>query len=476
MTFTRKLLALSAVYSFLFCASVGGSYAATINAASASYSDVSSAILKANYGDTVTIPPGTATWNSGISFSKYITIQGAGIDITVIISNTSSTIFKYTADATSLAAEAEGGYLRITGMTIDANNQGQAFYIGTAENPKYPNNRVSKFRIDHIKFIDGGGSYGIHVDENSRGLFDHCEFVNGIKAMRIEGQYWFSRDQDGKGLATDNAVYIEDSKFTNTESEVNIISSQDGQSGWVIRFCEFNLVTSFWPVLDMHGNNNATVDYSSCPPAPYNPKCDEIIPDEYDDCGSGGRSVGSIEIYRNTFKGTGGGRILDQRGETAMVFDNSMVLGSASFQVRDRETGAWCQANPDECDIIKNSYYFNNTNNGTEINPTPLMNIENYNPIYADVNWWEYKPEFNGKSGVGRGTYAKMQAITICTEGVGFWVTDRGNWNTKGEDGVLYRFNNNTWVEYYQPYTYPHPLTTGLTTAPNSPQNLRILE
>src|ERR1700722_20672630 len=51
--------------------------AGTINAASASLSDVVSAINSASDGDTVIVPPGTASWTSAITITKGITLQGA---------------------------------------------------------------------------------------------------------------------------------------------------------------------------------------------------------------------------------------------------------------------------------------------------------------------------------------------------------------------------------------------------------------
>jgi len=81
---------------------------------------------------------------------------------------------------------------------------------------------------------------------------------------------------------------------------------------------------------------------------------------------------------------------------------------------------------------------------------------------------------FNGTVGTGYGTLANRP--TTCTPAVGYWATDQGNWNTynSSQGGVLYFCTStNTWSVGYTPYTYPHPLTTGGTTAPpNPPSNL----
>ena len=81
---------------------------------------------------------------------------------------------------------------------------------------------------------------------------------------------------------------------------------------------------------------------------------------------------------------------------------------------------------------------------------------------------------FDGSSGVGIGTFAQMNAITPTQTGVGYWVTDQGNWdaNLPGASGQLYVWNGSAWAVKYVPYAYPHPLRTGVVALP-APQHLR---
>lgn len=77
---------------------------------------------------------------------------------------------------------------------------------------------------------------------------------------------------------------------------------------------------------------------------------------------------------------------------------------------------------------------------------------------------------FDGTSGTGWGTLANRP--TTCTPGVAYFAIDQGSWNQSasnpygvnlgGLSGVLYKCTStNTWTEYYEPYTYPHPLRDG---------------
>ena len=80
---------------------------------------------------------------------------------------------------------------------------------------------------------------------------------------------------------------------------------------------------------------------------------------------------------------------------------------------------------------------------------------------------------FNGTSGTGYGTLANRP--TTCTPKVGYWATDQGSWNTSGSGGQGELFictSTNTWTLSYTPYTYPHPLTAGVTRLPNISNNV----
>jgi hypothetical protein len=83
--------------------------AATLTAASCSYSDVNAKVGAAASGDTVVVPAGNCAWGAGLTISKVITLKGAGVGQTFITDN-------FTSGSLITVQEQTTGNVRIQGF------------------------------------------------------------------------------------------------------------------------------------------------------------------------------------------------------------------------------------------------------------------------------------------------------------------------------------------------------------------------
>src|SRR5436190_20896179 len=125
--------------------------------------------VQAQNGDTITLPPGTFSWTTGVTISKMITLQGQGTgtgggDQTVIIDN-------YALGQPLLNSQIRStGVFRMTGITVQSGSgsikDGGTIKIGGPGN----------VRIDHCHFIASSvANYKIVAFWNAVfGVMDHC--------------------------------------------------------------------------------------------------------------------------------------------------------------------------------------------------------------------------------------------------------------------------------------------------------------
>jgi len=93
-----------------------------------------------------------------------------------------------------------------------------------------------------------------------------------------------------------------------------------------------------------------------------------------------------------------------------------------------------------------------------------------YPTLKENRDYYNENSTFDGTVGVGVGTLANRPST--CTKGVAYWATDQGEWDSthSGPDGQLYVATaTNTWSLYYTPYTYPHPLASGVAVPTPTP-------
>lgn len=388
--------------------------ATTINATSCSQSSLQAAVNSATSGDLIIIPDGNCTWSSAISIpsTKKITLKGAGIDSTVIV----------TSNALAINTNQSGS--RLTGFTfkggwVQADGDG--------------------WRIDHCKFssestaLNGVMIRGDRENYHPTGLVDHCIFHNtrvvvigwaGLMANAL----WAQPLNLGSG---DNVVYVEDCTFTATIHTNAMDANYGGR--YVFRY---NTVNDTY--VEAHSVQSAV-----------------------------NRAAMKWEIYNNTFNQKDKAQWVPMflRGGTGVIFNNTLTgtWGKASIvlnnvrscpAINTNITQGWCDGS---------SFWDNNTPamNGyacrdqigrstdlwvwTAANPYPP---QTYAPVYA----WNNK---YGNNDVG---FYVHEGVEGCSANAAHIVSNR--------DFILGQKTE------YTPFTYPHPFVRDWEM--QAPSNLRI--
>ena len=231
MTAYRLPLALS------FLVAVVGSLPTTVRAeirvaAALTPEAVWDAIDAAKDGDVVQLPAGTAVWKRGWNSGhwakmKAITIQGAGIDETIIRTDTTTA----PGDKAFVLNGVEGKPFRITGITFDGTGFANA---GTWAGEVVINGNCKNFRVDHCKFLNM--DHMMTITGDTFGLVDHCKF-HALKKNRLAqtiycqgpGKVAFTRPLT---LGTAQAVYFEDNEVRFSPEVVNT----DGNNPWIVPY------------------------------------------------------------------------------------------------------------------------------------------------------------------------------------------------------------------------------------------------
>lgn len=513
--------------------------AATITAASCAANAVQAALNGASAGDTVAIPAGACTWTTRVSWTApaNVTVQGAGTtatgggDQTVITDNygTNSPLWQIKLPSS--------GVVRLTGITIQSGSG------ATKDGGTLRIDGPGTIRIDHVHLrATSSANYKIlTLGSGVFGVLDHSVLdLSGTNAIYLYNGRTGSGDWMGNlewASPTDfggpNYFFIED----------NIVNGSTSGSTYDTRlfdgFTAAKVVARFNTLVasvlgETHATGHATDDrglrsqeiYGNLVTSPL-AKAPNFTAVDF---GSGtglvwGNSMDNVyknmflfkttRINNNTYSQSGTpsgwgycGTAFDGRGSN---WDGGTALGT------DTTTGYPCLDQPGrgQGDLIQGGFPNKvNANTGTIRWPNQSLEpIYIWNNVGGVVAGWggsyyanlsggrvaanrDYYPQasgiqssstspFNGTSGTGWGTLANRPST--CTQGVAYFATDQGSWNTStsnpygvqlnGADGVLYKCTaTNTWTLYYTPYTYPHPLTqTGSPSALPAPGNLRPL-
>jgi hypothetical protein len=217
--FILKLFFLTAATCFLFvpnavfaaCTGASPNWSSSVD-----YNSLTSCVNNAAAGDTINVSAGTATYTSGITISKPVSIIGAGPTST-IINGSAATVLVVNMPSAGKVRISNIGFTGSGGTTqsedVLINLRGTLDYV----------------RLDHLKFtnIQRQAIYiGLwdRIPVSPKVLIDHIDYSSTLSTgyqqfIKTLGNNntWKLADRYG----TDDFVFIEDSKFSWSTADVN---------------------------------------------------------------------------------------------------------------------------------------------------------------------------------------------------------------------------------------------------------------
>ncbi len=399
---------------FLFSIHSAELNADIITAASCSQTDVQAAIDSAKDGDTVMVPAGTATWTKtgdskpAVQVGKQLTWNPPTFEskaITLYGAGVDTTIIidqcphNYNESALLIFTESNKP-VRVTGFTFS--RSGEKAEKGTLSII----GECKNWRIDHCKLLDAQYGNGIVISGNSNGVIDHCVFTTGpdlgnFKALSVNGTSDGSWDTP-LSLGTINAIFVEDCIFEYNFNYAIIDLAIGGR-------CVLRHNTIYNAYVGSHGHD------------------------------SDPRAMISYEIYNNSFSRTIGGNMFTTiafRGGTGVVYDNTVENKTGTYN-SFIDLYYYCACPEHQtCGHETCTEYpcWDQPGRAPDADGDSIQDLE---PVY------EWGNTFAGGDG-------DISVADICEE-VHEYIQE-------GRD-----FYNDTERPDYTPFTYPHPLTLGIT-------------
>jgi hypothetical protein len=462
---------------------------------------VQECLTNASRGDTVNILAGDVTWDSTVSFTKALSIIGAGKANTIIRSNisvpTGTQAFGYGTYQMlyynpSSAADDANETIRVSGITFDANykSSGVAFR-NTSTTP------LVKFRLDNCDFIDSWdgqypvvstswtGVYIISVTGPIYGVIDNCR-VYGYPKMNFSGLGNDSYNTAGLNYSqgNENSLYLEDNEFHGDGS-----TSHTTQASWWIDIGSGGWAAFRYNLFD----SEKTYTNQSAPYSPHHATTAIYA-------GKGGEFYGNHVTYENITSPTARLRLFTTRGGKNLIYYNKQnSTGTALYSAFNYYTGTGYQPPPDTDTVCASD----TLHSGDDVcakdgQPQHTWRTGQWNNRvstsgsgtliygYPDAGLVANRDYLNNSTvtacntngtcagGIGCGYVTPTGS---CTTGSMYWKSTQtgsctsiptGSYGpnpTEPISGILYRCSpTNIWSAYYTPYTYPHPLRGGADT------------
>ena len=246
MTAIRNIFVLLTVFLSCFFVFVVESNADTHSASSASYADVNTAVAAATYGDTVTVPAGSATWSSTLTITKGITLKGAGIGVTNI-TRSGGNLIDFSPNITTRGNGTTTQYkFEVSGFTFGGSGSAMInLYESNGETIPF-----RKLLIHDNRFVNTG-DYFLYVDGNFWGVIYNNQFAGKLGFMLLGNQDagW---NTFGAGVyGTADNLYFEDNTFSGSAE----VWFQTGHGGrYALRYNTFTASYMGNPMFDEHGN------------------------------------------------------------------------------------------------------------------------------------------------------------------------------------------------------------------------------
>lgn len=472
-------------------------------AADCQLASVTTAVNASADGDTVTIPAGTCSWTGTLSFSKGITLRGAGAinttdggaattgsDQTIILDRHPAA--QHTLISVSIPS---GKVARITGIKLLMDGSS----VGTQAGLIVASGGSNSLRVDHNHFVINPDASVALTVYGLTGVIDHNYFDanlgNGPINIYLQngtgsGDAAFAA---ADGFGTDNFIFIEDNRWRNGylgdantggqrfiyRYNTMVMEGTDSVTGYVANHGMTNNRNRSSRALEYYGNvvtspapgknlapfpfnggtglvwGNTVTQYRYVVAIDYTRKNNVTYPYGTPPTGWGNCTGSAGTVW----DGPGGYPCLDQPGRGA-----GDLLSGAFPNVTNARTGTAATVQQ----ALSPIYVWANTFTPAGYSPVAIVTVaagsmvQNNREVYQQFGT-------NGEAGTADGTHGIGQGLTAartstCTTGVGYWATDAGgNWNARNataQDGALFLCtSSNVWTQRYTPYAYPHPMT-----------------